>query len=526
MGFFGSSKEDPEIARVSALATLCSGGEGKTFQDLCNYNEDHFITERWEANEEGPWDLRFLQTNLATLSQLTDKKKLKLRWGRLFEVGSWIETKTGMFRTAGDSIEILAGDILGVLYQASLQIFCPTDRMVFEYKARAGYESAHAAASQSLPGARGAKLVQLVDEVTQELAADLRGYADSRPTYRLRLHTAESLKNLAQNAAQGLGRLRGAYKVGDRKRSLVDACVKVARRVAIQKAFKFGEIERIVDRAAAIEAIRAHVPYWLADVPAWAPDDAPSWDGQHGPGAETSQKLKQRTQWWQAQWALVRAQNQEEFRQVMNEGGVMEISQRCIVAQKSKPKQVTFADSHSKPLVVALKIKARQEVHDDARKTLAAAMEATTDMEKWRRPAGEYQLKQYEGVGKDGRPEKKWYKQEDKTNFGPESVIRTEPVVNYGKETVAASRTLGMSVDVVAHDPKYTGFALRKEKESQDAAFKFHENLKVSYPEYGREFARHVSGKLGRSSAERSFVEGVAESLLGNDEGSLRGDGE
>ena len=50
----------------------------------------------------------------------------------MFEVGSSI----GLLRSDDDSFELLAGYVLGVLYRASLQIFCPTDRMLVEHLCR------------------------------------------------------------------------------------------------------------------------------------------------------------------------------------------------------------------------------------------------------------------------------------------------------------------------------------------------------------------------------------------------------
>ena len=249
MGLFGESREKTQ--RVDAVRELAIACEGKSFVDLCLSKAHASVTDLWAARPTGPWNLRFLRTNLATLAQLTAKKKLKLRtYGSLFEVGS-----SALFRTENDSFEILAGDVLGVLYQASLQIYRPADSLVLDSRANEIHADVYAEASR-FSQAKGPHLVQILKERLRDLDADPKAYLHSRTGLRSRRDVALSLSNLVCNARQGLERLRGAYAANPLHRRLVDACVSVARKIESQEVFQFMELECVVDRSLSIAAIK------------------------------------------------------------------------------------------------------------------------------------------------------------------------------------------------------------------------------------------------------------------------------
>ena len=73
MGWFRESPE--KIQRVDAVWDLARACEGKSFVDLCLSKAYAPVTDLWAARPTGPWNLRFLLANLATLAQLTAKKK-------------------------------------------------------------------------------------------------------------------------------------------------------------------------------------------------------------------------------------------------------------------------------------------------------------------------------------------------------------------------------------------------------------------------------------------------------------------
>jgi len=525
VSLFGKNKNNARVKNVEALAKVCSG---KSFQDLCSSYQEHLVTDFWDKNEQGPWGERFLQTNLTTLAQLTHKKKLKLRgWGALFEVGS----SNGLWRTEDDSFEVLAGDVLAVLYRASLQIFCPTDQMLLEEMYRKAAEVRYGDASASVFHGHSAKQVQhdkkqagqILDMFHKGLTMD--GYLRSRHTVKARKELAERLINLVVNARRGLEKMREAYQGNDKskQRQLVDACVSVAKKVGSQTAFKFWQVEGIVDRALVIQAMIKHAPRWEGDVRTWAPDDAPRWNGELGPNAE-EQGRASRNQFWASQWSGIQADNRALFRQTMNEGGMTGIVKR--VSKELGKKQVRFADSESKQLVWALSIKTKAENKAEVQPAVLAAGNSGLSGPALRaarlRASGQSQQIRYKWVDDEGEAHYEWYDKTDEANMGPDALLKSleknPKEINPGKprKVLLDAKERGVGPEHVVADPMNQQSQATVAAAAHQAARDFHQRKLIDDADYARDIAHFY----GSNAEEVEMIEEVAESLMGNDSGS------
>ena len=385
MGWFRESPE--KIERVDAVWDLARACEGKSFVDLCLSKAYKPVTDLWAARPTGPWNLRFLLANLATLSQLTAKKKLKLRtYGSLFEVGS-----SALFRTENDSFELLAGDVLGVLYQASLQIYRPADSLVLASHANQIHKDVYWD-EKGRSRAKSPQLVQILKERLRDLDADPKTYLQSRTGLRSRRDVAESLSNLVCNARKGLERLRGAYAAKEDHRSLVDKCVSVAKKIESQEVFQFMELECVIDRSLSIAAIKkmggvkergglVNTPYEEGVSEGFYPvREVKPQGGGLAVGIkevylEKKPLLKQAAlkqaapetiePVWEGDMSDLNARqrlNQSKFRKIC-EAPIFKtaiVSSRLISEEKKK-KSVRFADAASRPLVWALSVNMNHE---------------------------------------------------------------------------------------------------------------------------------------------------------------------
>jgi len=403
MGWFRESPE--KIQRVGAVWDLARACEGKSFVDLCLSKAYAPVTDLWAARPTGPWNLRFLLANLATLAQLTARKKLKLRtYGSLFEVGS-----SAVFRTENDSFEILAGDVLGVLYQASLQIYRPADSLVLASHANQIHADVYWKAD-GLSRAKGPQLVQILKERLRDLDADPKTYLHSRTGLRSRRDVAESLSNLVCNARKGLERLRGAYAAKEDHRSLVDKCVSVARKIESQDVFQFMELECVIDRSLSIAAIKKlgvkerdglvnspkkeGVSEGFYPVREVKPQGVGLAVGIKEVYLEKKPLLKQADlkqaapetiePVWEGDMSDLNARqrlNQSKFRKIC-EAPIFKtaiVSSRLISEEKKK-KSVRFADAESRPLVWALSVNMNHENAALDKKLIAAGAKTHADI--------------------------------------------------------------------------------------------------------------------------------------------------
>ena len=430
MALFRESRE--KVQRLNAVWALAMKCREKSFEDLCRSGGDSAVMDLWTARPTGPWKLSFLETNLAALAQLTAKKKLKLRtYGSLFEVGS-----SAFFRNENDSFEILAGDVLGVLYQASLQIYRPADSLVLDSFAKQIHLRVYAEAKR-LRQAKGPQMVQILKEQLRHLDADPKTYLHSRLGLRLRRDVALSLSSLVCNARQGLERLRSAYASKPDHRELVDVCVSVAKKVESQELFQFMELECVVDKALSIAAIRKIGDHSRGLVGSPKTEMGgkeglyPVRDLQaQGDGlavelkqvyvekkplvkqAASKQAAPERIEpVWEgdmSDWHTRQRLNQAKFRKICG-APILKMARASsrLISEEKQTKRVRFADAHSRPLVFALSVNTMPENATLDKNIIAAGarhFDQIGHVQKMKYPDGQGWFKDYDVFDRSHRP--------------------------------------------------------------------------------------------------------------------------
>lgn len=250
MGLFGRSQQTRE--RVKEVATLAQACDKKHFSELGFGNKpgsEGYWRKLWKDKPQGPWNLLFLAQNLGTLAQLTHKRKLKLRtFGALFEVGS-----SALARTEDDSFEVLAADVLGVLYRAQLVIFNPDDSLIDSELVRKAEQNAWTMARKHST-ARGFAYGLARQDLLKELMENPLTDPFSNERSNLKAERATAFHGLLTAARAGLERLRGAYASKEAQGNLVDICVRVAQKIEGQQIFQYRPLQSHVGRAVTIAA--------------------------------------------------------------------------------------------------------------------------------------------------------------------------------------------------------------------------------------------------------------------------------